>query len=245
MPVSYKWGLWAISLGFVIYLVLTVILIFAQVRTPRRILLGIAILALAAVIFWPVIEAQWKAEKANAMEGDIKSVNPGVARTRLFEIGASGSKFDFSPNGKNLSESLQAIQMLYNAGLQVAMENGEIKVTTPIRDRQGRLVAKIEKNHWITTTVCLDKNYSRDSFEVLDERGLVVFQMRLLPDRVQIQGEWRDEFGNGVRLREVGKNEGGTFSFWHNPEKEQEVMALIEPMFEYPSVYHWGKILKK
>ncbi len=74
-------------------------------------------------------------------------------------------------------------------------------MATPVRDRQEHLVA-IEKNHWSVTPACLDKNYTENSLEVFDARGLVVFQMRLLADYVELQGEWRDEFGNGVRFAE-------------------------------------------
>jgi hypothetical protein len=84
--------------------------------------------------------------------------------------------------------------------LRLEVEHGVVQVSTVVRDRQGRLGASIEKNHWSVTSACLDKNYSTDSLEILDTRGLVVFQVRLLADRVELQGEWRDEFGNGVRL---------------------------------------------
>jgi hypothetical protein len=92
------------------------------------------------------------------------------------------------------------------------------------------------------TSACLDKNYSSDSLEILDARGLVVFQMRLLADRVDLQGEWRDEFGNGVRLLGNEKMGGGEFGIWHDAKGEQELMELIPMMFKYPSVNHWSEL---
>jgi hypothetical protein len=135
------------------------------------------------------------------------------------------------------------MQLLYDAGLRLEIENGVVQVSTLVRDRQGRLVASILKNHWSVTSACRDKNYSGDSLEILDARGVVVFQMRLLSDRVELQGEWRDEFGNGVRLLGNEKMGGGTMDLWKNPQREQDLMKIIPPMFKYPSVNHWKELV--
>ncbi len=243
MPVPYRWSLWGISLASVLYLVLTVIpLIAHRTSDPQKSAIAIGVLAFSFAVFWPVMSQQWKAEKAAQVEGQIRVSRKGEKTpTRLIEIGSSGGApllytlDDNDPDPK--------VKMLNDAGLRIDVEDGEIKVTTPIRDRQGNLIMYMEKNRWHVTQYCLDKNYSDDSLEVLDTGGHVVFQMKLLADRVQLQGEWRDTLGNGVRL--IDKPEGKPGSgiiIWHNLDGEMKTIAFIEAIFKYPSVNHWREL---
>jgi hypothetical protein len=113
------------------------------------------------------------------------------------------------------------------------------------------LVAKLENNHWSVSpdhSICWDKNYTRNSLEVKDSADHVVFQIRILPHRVQLQGEWRDDFGHGIRIAKCppeAPGPGGCIAIWNNPEAEHNVEQLIEPMFQYPSREHWGEFIKK
>jgi hypothetical protein len=43
MPVTYKWSLWGISLAFVLYLVLNTIPSLANLSTPQRVAVGVAV----------------------------------------------------------------------------------------------------------------------------------------------------------------------------------------------------------
>jgi hypothetical protein len=92
------------------------------------------------------------------------------------------------------------------------------------------------------TPACLDKNYTKNEVEILDSRGEVIFQLKILSDHVEIQGEWRDEFGNGMRLSTGGGGRGGDITLWRTPEKEQETMKIIKPDFKYPSSLHLGEL---
>ncbi len=249
VPVTYRWGLWGLCLMSVLYLIFTIIPPLNYLSVPQKVAMSIAILTITFTVFWPVMERQYSTEKASAVEGDIEMLGEGT-KVRILEIGESGTVWRFDGDTgpaltiipSNVPNSDEAVRLLYDSGLKLELKDGKLLVSTPIRDRQGRLIALVHKNHWSVTSACLDKNYSKDSFEVLDARGLVVFQMRLLTDRVQLQGEWRDEFGNGVRLKsKKAKGEGAFIDFWRTPQKEQELMALISPMFRYPSVNHWSE----
>jgi hypothetical protein len=183
---------------------------------------------------------QRKAERAAELEGDI-TISNGIAKQPAFSFGSSRAILTFTSNLEKIDPNYEGMHLLYNAGLRLELEKGAIQLSTLVRDRQGRLVASIVKNHWSVTSACLDKNYSNDSLEILDARGLVIFQMRLLSDHVELQGEWRDEFGNGVRLLGNENIGGGNFDAWHDASKEQQFMKIIPPMFKYPSANHWGE----
>jgi hypothetical protein len=236
MPVVYRYPLMGLSLISILYLVLTIIPTFAEgLSTPQKIAVGIGVLALSFAAFWPLVHRQWKAEQANLLEGDLKPQQlASKAPDKTIQIGNTIPRMNW--HGE---EHKDMFTFLYDAGVRLEVENNELKLTTPVRDRQGHLVAQIDKNHWSVTNACLDENYTRDSLEILDSRGHVILQMRVLPDRIQLQGEWRDEFGNGVRLMDEDGQAGITI--WKSPQAEQNGMKLIQPLFQYPSVNHWGE----
>ena len=258
MPVAWKWPLWAVSLISVVYLALAFIPFLARLANGQKFFIGLAAMSAAIAAFWPVISQQWRAEKSAYVEGDFEP--PRKAATLLnLEIGNSGSVIVIAPhsqlnlagppvnlagpNGLNIGADQQAqgFRILYNAGLSIEIENGELLLTTPVRDREGHLVANIVRNHWSVTNSCLDKNYTSDSLEVLDARGLVIFQVKLLPDRIQLQGEWRDEFGHGIRLVADKAGKGSSLTIWKDAQSELQYMQIITPMFKYPSRNHWGE----
>jgi hypothetical protein len=81
--------------------------------------------------------------------------------------------------------------------------------------------------------------------EVRDETGRIVLQVRLLADRVQIQGEWWDENGRGVGLVESNDpNRPGALIEIFGPAMTREQAVPIVPLFLYPSESHFGELAK-
>jgi hypothetical protein len=237
MPVAYKWPLWAIMLVSLSYLSVSTIPLLSNYFTApvQRLTFIVGVLALSVATFWPVMRTQWKTENSLAVEGEL---HPRVKLNQAPQkvIGVATNRYTWAGD-----QDKEMLTMLYDAGLRIDVENNEVVISTPIRDRFGHLLATIDRNHWRVTPACLDKNYTSDSLEVLDSRGHVVFQMTALSDRVQLQGEWRDEFGNGVRL--FARPDGGVnIGIWHDSAMEQKIMELIRPMFNYPSINHWGEL---
>jgi hypothetical protein len=239
MPVAYKWPLWFIAMASIVYLCLTTIpwLSVTFPAWPQKVGWIVVVLVICAEIFWPVMHRQWKVEKATVVEGNLRTLSRAMMPVgRTLSVGKAN--FTFS----GTAEQNPGLQFLYDSGFRISVaQNNDLQISTPIRDRFGRLVANIDNNHWTITSACLDKNYTQDSLEILDDRGLVVFQVTILSDRVQIQGEWRDEFGHGLRLSIDPKSGGLSVVSWDTPEHEQQAMQIIGPMFVYPSINHWGE----
>ena len=146
--------------------------------------------------------------------------------------------------GGNNSRNPTFAQWLQDAGLKVEFGREGLLVTTPIRDEYGNLIVDVVRNHWtVYSEHCLDKNSTREALEVLDRGGHVVLQINLISDifpTIQIQGEWWDDQHTGRRLVKANDRKGGyviglTPSNQHNDQ-------LIEPIFEYPSKYHWRQL---
>jgi hypothetical protein len=234
MPVIYKWPLWGVSAISILYLVMTIVPWLSNRSLVQQVAFSIAVIALAFGLFWPLMRSQYKTEKATLLEGDLRAmVKATKTPERVMEVG--GTTFVWKNDPQQ-----DVMKMLYDSGLRIEVEDNELKVSGPIRDRLGHLVASLDKNHWSVTSACLDKNYSSDSLEILDLRGLVIFQIKILSDRVQLQGEWRDEFGHGLRL--MAGSDGGIISYWIDEKSEQQEMKIIEPMFKYPSANHWSEL---
>jgi hypothetical protein len=160
------------------------------------------------------------------------------------EIGRSGVILagDGGTLGAQLFPALRA------SDFKVESVGGKIKVSTRIVDGSGNLIAEIIRNEWkVSPTQAWDRNYSDDALEVKDSRGLVILQVRALPDRIQVQGGWWINMGppNGTRRLWVWKDptkDGAQFVI--NP-KDDANPIVIPPIFEYPGDQHLGELMPK
>jgi hypothetical protein len=211
----------------------------------RSMILGEIALAIACVYgLWRlVLRDQYRTQRAAETEGDLEPVGDNKSSGDVaIQIGQTGPILQSSNGFQGISPMFQ---FAYDAGLRVArIGGGGLEITTPVRDRAGNLVAEIESNHWkVYPPYCADKNYDKHRLEVKDGGGHVVLQITLLADRVQLQGEWRNQFGRGVRFSEI--NGRAAYTLWSNPQQEQQYEALIPAMFRYPSSGHWEELLAK
>ncbi len=118
----------------------------------------------------------------------------------------------------------------YNDKILTKRIGSNLFLTTTARDDQKNTIVEITANHWRVSNlsnVSWDHNYTKDSLEVMDGRGRVVLQVRIFPDRVQLQEEWQWNSGTP---------NGGIFQNGKYSEKNG-----IKPMFKYPSKQYWGE----
>ena len=155
------------------------------------------------------------------------------------EMGDSGSSFVWTgPMGQPM------MQIFEDTPLLLTSVNGQLKVSTIIRSPDGKLVAQIIDNEWkINPRNIFDRNYSDDALEVKDHRGDIVLQIRVLPDRVQLQGNFYDGQGHGFGIGKIkDPNTGEVHGIWVKSGPENPTLELtIEPMFRYPSEFHLGE----
>jgi hypothetical protein len=161
------------------------------------------------------------------------------APNRLMEIGKSTAMLKWDgPNGGEM------FNFFNESKLTIEQAGRKVKVSTEVRDRNGNLVAELIRNEWKVLPAAWDRNYTDDALEVRDSTGTVVLQVKALPDRIQLQGEWRTTGGYGARISECINPQNGQvggcitkLSPTYNPTDTQ-----IKPMFEYPSDLHFGEL---
>jgi len=210
-----------------------------MIRTIQAAIIVVG-LVIGGFVFYPV----WRAEQAAALEGDLLGAEmvftDGAKRGfPMVQIGR-GTTFVMTPDGVS-----DIFPFFKDSGVRIETGKMGPLLTTIIRDRNGNLVAEIRRNHWkVYAQYCADKNYTKDALEIQDSAGHVVLQSKILPMTIQIQGEWWDTQGGGVRMVELPDPRMGSQVLPMN-RQNQHTEALIEPMFEYPSKDHWGEPVKK
>jgi hypothetical protein len=168
----------------------------------------------------------------------------GAGLIPKIQIGQSGVFFV----GPNSPEAMLLLPVLKDSQLKVEMISKRIEVSTRISDRNGIILSEIIQNEWKVAPPpgTWDRNYSNDALEVKDPHGRIVLQVRVLPDRIQLQGIWWIDMGppNGVRqlvVRYVPGEAGAQFVI---APADQLDTPPIFPIFEYPSENHLGELRK-
>lgn len=158
-----------------------------------------------------------------------------------FEFGDSGSILTFTETGNT-----RVLELFEANSLVIEVEDGVLKVSCIIRNKNGDVVAKLEGNEWrVKKEKAFDRNFTKDALEVKDEKGDIVLQIRLKENRIQFQGKLYDSEGkgNGVAIYKVIGPEGpGGLIEFIRPDKP-ELQMKISPMFKYPSDEHLGELI--
>jgi hypothetical protein len=127
-------------------------------------------------------------------------------------------------------------------GLEVKLINGQIYVSISVADSQGNIIAEVKDNEWIKSTRAVDRNYSSDSFEVKDEKGRVVLQIRLKENVLQFQGILYDPEKNLLWLIAQRERDGRMDGFIEVQEPGKSFSYAILPIFKYPANEHLGEL---
>lgn len=154
------------------------------------------------------------------------------------EIGNSGATIIYTgPEGQPLFSFFEKSQLI------IEILKGKVLVSTQIFNEDNHLIAELIRNKWKVSPTAWDRNYTDDALEVRNDKGRIMLQVKILPDRIQLQGEWWGE-NQGMRIlkgpsRITGKIGGilKPLTKEYNPEQ-----PAIEPMFEYPSELHFGEL---
>lgn len=157
------------------------------------------------------------------------------------EIGDSGSGFVW------VGKSGKPIFDFYGSPLTIETIGGRVKVSTEIKNARGELLVELVRNQWRVSPApnTFDRNYTDDALEVRNAEGRIILQVKSLPDRVQLQGEWHGPNGQAFRmLKGLGPDGKVGGLLLPRPNGFLPSDPEIVPIFEYPSDAHFGKLRK-
>lgn len=240
LSIPYALPIWIIATGILVFAALDLIPKARTISWHKKVALSVPLILLLLAIANRPIRTRYMEEKAEALTGEMHAAKPS-AKYPAFEIGNSGTRFVWDRG--HPPESL--IRFAADNKFNLEVMNGQILVSTEIRDEYGNQIVEIARNRWKIPrgAPIVDKNYSADALEIKDRRGHVVFQMQLLSDMVHIQGEWHRERGGGTVFMQ-GQNSGDVINI-PSGLKDKDMFPWsevnIEPMFEYPSNEHWAE----
>ncbi len=147
------------------------------------------------------------------------------------------SKLEIGNSTSILRQAQPGHPLLFNTSggnvLKIESEDGEMKVSTTLRDSDGSVVAELINNEWqVNHNGSFDRNYTKDALEVRDKSGDVVLQLKLVEDRVQLQGKFYDGREGGLAIYQRGSS--GVIGPL-GPD-----VPRIGPLLMYPSALHLG-----
>ena len=188
-------------------------------------IIGLLIVSTASVVYQE-IEQNTK-DLASSYQGELQSNSWPVFSTYqnkypCMEIGDSGVAFEWS------GQNDQPLFQILNTPLFISNNDGQIKLTANLRGRDGS-IAVLDNSEWLVNPSQMTRNYNKDILEVYDKYHDTVLQIRLLKDRIQLQGKFYDEKGNGVAI--VGQKSWHGCIFEQTGSTHSKLNSTIEPIF--------------
>ena len=242
MGITTRCILWLVAWMLVLHLVFSLIPTLAHLPTFVKIAIAVGVTAFASALAYGSVVDIWSEEMASALTGRLKPDSGDPKSEVVFQIG---------PNAKAQLTWKGAKNSPQFGGLGSYIEfdrnkDGQLVANTLIRDREGHMLVEIVDNEWRVSSAAWEKNYTRDSLEVKDGDGRVVFQLRMFADRAEFQAEWWNRDGNGVRFVQVkdhpdspDSDKRGFQVVVMNPAFHPDDPA-IQPLFRYPSKKYFG-----
>ena len=199
----------------------------------RRVTQSIAISGGAILLAW------WIYVPQPQLVGTLTTT--GTATYRTVEFGDSGAILFDTPQDPDQTFAY----LSQNQALEIDIIHGKSVVTTKVLDKDGNLLAEVNRNVWrIPDPSRIDGwNYTKDALEVIGPSDRVVLQVRLLPDRLQLQGEWWSESGRGIRMvGDPDRIKGGEWVLLSREGDPDE--PHIRRLFQYPNKEHLGQFAR-
>jgi hypothetical protein len=248
-------ALWASLVGCILAAVLAIAGLLNKGAFSRP-LLWVAVVLVALVALLNIIERvashyqQKNTERAAATSGHLA----GKTRIRRgpkgpyirVQVGRAPTFIDCligEPGPNNVIHVLSSILSLADLGLKMREDpQGRLLASITLRDSAGNIIARIQDNEWqVNPNNHFDRNYSDNAFEVIDQRGQVVLQLCMLPDRVQLQARFFNADGKELILCEAPPGSIGHVVIGVGGEHAWGPQVHIRPLFRYPSNSHLGE----
>jgi hypothetical protein len=246
MPVAWRWLLWFCCWLVCLYVITLLYrpLDALPVKTRTLFIVSASIGFLAASNSLAL--SMWMQEHSNEYSGELVAHHdPSTKRQNLPDTDV---RFQIGPDGTQLiwtGTIPRADWSPPRSRLTMERVNGKLLLTADVRDKTNALIARIENNHWeVSPSNSWEHNYTDDSLEVKDKTGKVVLKTRVFQDRVQIEGEWWNEDGLGIRMLRPYPYDpiatGPVFVISKQSNMPDE--PSIQDMFQYPAKDHLGEL---
>lgn len=150
------------------------------------------------------------------------------------EINWYGASVRFTSNDKNTN--------IFSIPLAIWIEDGRLKVSTTITDKENNIIAKLEANEWevnTNTNSFFRRNFDDNALEIIDENENVVLQIQFDGKSIQLAGIWYKEDGSKVCIKPT---KGGFVMA--SLDKNQTVDMDIDKLFKYPADLHPGERIR-
>ncbi|MBI3530498.1 MAG: hypothetical protein HY067_21335 [Betaproteobacteria bacterium] len=172
--------------------------------------------------------------------------NTDASAIPKLQIGTSNAIYGSKEIGRESPMGTILFPVLGERQFKIESIDGKMKVSVQIADDSGNIIAELIRNEWkiAPQPKTWDRNYTDDALEVKDSSGAVVLQVKVMPDRIQLQGIWWIDMGlpNGIlRLIMQGNPTiGGQLNIV--PKLFKGTLPAIDPMFVYPGDQHLGEL---
>ena len=213
---------------------------------PLWLTIGVtALLIVGALIQGVLIFKNRKENKKDRYSGTLRRVAGEIlisAGDKIYpklEFGDSGAILMFAGQ-----PGLPLFKFFEDCHLTVSRDGSRIKISTSIFDGKGNLVADLVNNEWkVNRNVSYDRNFTDDALEVKDGSGDIVLQVRLVEDRVQLQGKFYGPNGGAIAFGKGVDASGCLGGIMEMTGPNNPVLKMkIQPMFLYPSELHLGEL---
>lgn len=249
----------------IIFGTLLAVIAALQIRTNRRnriiifVTLGVCFCLAQSLAYYYQPENDTSSEETGMLVGpEDYYLAPEQNIYPIVRIGNSNSTIlNTNPEGEI------AFSFFKDIGLKIWIENGEMKLSVKIRDRDGDLVAEIIGNEWnIRSDKRWDRNYNWEALEVRDPSGDVVLQVVMEPTLICFAAKMFTSDGEGFMLASEPATEQDVALYQQKGISYEvgEHIAFVqkasdppsppfhhtlEPIFRYPGDRHLGELVSE
>lgn len=136
-------------------------------------------------------------------------------------------------------------ELIQGTGIRVWLEDNKLYVNALVKDENGMVVAKVERNEWQIARIgalIFDRNFDNHGVEIKDGKDRVVLQINFDGTKVNICGIFIKTPQPSMAFYSCHNNneEGSCFLITTRPDT---ISNIISPIFKYPSGLHPGERL--
>jgi hypothetical protein len=134
-------------------------------------------------------------------------------------------------------------ELINGTGIRVWLEDRKLYINALVKDENGVVIAKIERNEWQLArigAIIFDRNFDNHGIEIKDGKDRVVLQINFDGEKVNICGIFiRTPQPSLAFYACYNQNEEGSCLLITT--RPDTISNIISPIFKYPSGLHQGE----